>query len=239
MIMKTIGNYLLWRVVVHGANIFSLNGILNILFGLLLSVISIFFLQKGAKREDSYYIFRKNQVIPTCFWLMLGMVLIAPPIPMKNHTLLGVIAYGVFYVVFAVTSYTDKQTGHFTAGYMMVGVFVNLVLALGCIPGYIKAGEGKNLLMAGAVVAANLVFGVFAYRFGDALLYLMAQCLMLICLTPDMWMVAMIVGLFSACIYSVVWYGGAFIKNKGNLKSRFPFTTCLFIGSLTAFFLFL
>lgn len=220
-------------------DLFSVNGIYILLFGIVISMISIFLIDKGAKREDSYYTFCKNQVIPTCFWLMLGVVLIAPPIPMKNHTLLAVIAYGVFYVVFSVTSYTDKQTGLFTAGYMMIGAFVNLLLALVCLPGWIKSGEGRHLAFAGVIMACNLLMGTFAYRFGDALLYLMAQCCMLICLTPDVWMAAMVTGLVSAFVYSVVWYGGAFIKSKGKMKSRFPFTTCLFIGSLTAFFLFL
>lgn len=221
------------------ADLFSVNGIYNLLFGIVISTISIFLIDKGAKREDSYYTFHKNQVLPTCFWLMLGMVLIAPPFPMNKNIVFGIIAYGVFYVVFAVTSFTDKQTGLFTAGYMMVGVFVNLLLALICLPGWIKSGEGRHLALAGVIMVCNLLMGTFAYRFGDALLYLMAQCAMLICLTPGVWMAAMVAGLVSAFFYSVVWYGSAFMKNRGKLKSRFPFTTCLFLGSLTAFFLFL
>ena len=236
--MKTILNYLLWRVGNHVHNILSLDGVFNLLLGFVICAVCIFFLKKGAKKEGSYYTFCKNQVFPTCFWLMLGMVLLAPPLPMKEHTLLGVLAYTIFYIVFSVTSFTDKQTGFFTAGYMMVGVFLNLVLALICLPGWIKEGNLSNLIGAAGVIGANLIFGTFAYRFGDALLYLMAQCLMMICLPSDLWVASMIVGLFSAFVYSIVWYGGAFVKNEGNKKSRFPFTTCLFLGSLTALFLF-
>lgn len=234
-----IYDYLIWQIKVRAGELVSLNGICNLVFGIVSSAVTVCLLKKEAGREDSHFTFYKNQVLPTCLWLIVEVVLITPPFPAESHIWGRVLGYGVFYIVFSVTSCTDKQTGMFRAGYMMVGVFVTVVLALFRLPGWLREGEGSSLLLAGAVMVCNLLLGTFVYRFGDALLYLMTQFSMLLCLSPRVWMAAMVVGLVSAMAYSVVLYTKEFIVKKGNIKSRFPFTRCLFFGSLTAMFLFL
>ena len=118
-------------------------------------------------------------------------------------------------------------------------VFLTSCFTLVRIPAWIIDGKGQYLCMAVMAMLCNLLLGMFAYRFGDALLYLMTQFCILIWCAPNVWCAAMIVGLASAMVYFLVLYGRAFIEKKGNRKSRFPFTLCLFLGSLTTFFLFL
>lgn len=231
--------FIMLQLRMRAGRVVSLNGIYNLLFGVVTSVVTVIFLKKEAARGDNTFTLQKNQIFSTCYWMLLGAVLIAPPFPAEHHILVRVLSFGMFYIVFGVTSGTDRQTGMFRAGYMMVGVFATGVMVLLRIPDWLRNEEGSKLFFAGAVMLCNLLLGTFAYRFGDALLYLMVQFCVLLNVSPSTWVATMVSGLVSAMAYSVVLYAKTFVVKKGKIKSRFPFTRCLFWGSITAMFLFL
>ena len=239
MMVRLLWEYLVMKCRIRIVNLFSVYGLYNILLGLIISAIILHFLRKETKMEDTAFDLHKEKISVCFFWIMFGVVFIAPPLPINGAPLIKLLCYVVFYSVFGITSMTDRQTGMFRAGYMMIGVFLTSCFTLVRIPAWIIDGKGQYLCMAVMAMLCNLLLGMFAYRFGDALLYLMTQFCILIWCAPNVWCAAMVVGLASAMVYFLVLYGRAFIEKKGNRKSRFPFTLCLFLGSLTTFFLFL
>ena len=239
MIVRLLFEYLVVNSKIRLITLFSIDGLCNTILGFIISAVVLYFLQKESVRKDTEFVLHKEKVPFYVFWMILGVVFMAPPFPIKENPLLQLLSYVVFYIVFCITSSTDRQTGMFRAGYMMIGVFITSCLTLIRIPTWIKEGKGQYLLLAVMVMLCNLFLGLFAYRFGDALLYLMTQFCILIRCSHEVWFAAMVVGLASSMMYFLVLYGRAFLERKGNGKCRFPFTLCLFLGSLTTFFLFL
>ena len=209
----------------------------NLLFGLMVSVAVCFFLHKGAAREDSYYEFDRSDVLPTLLWLSLGILILAPPFPLREKHIIGIMAMTVCFVVFGITSYTDQKTGHFTAGYMITGVLMVSILFLFRLPELLKDTEGRDWQMLFICVLVNLILGLFAYRFSDVLLYLMGELTIVICMEPFKWMAAILAGLviamFTRFVRTVFEWKKVFIDKT----VYFPFTIYLFIGVLGAFFL--
>jgi hypothetical protein len=237
--MQLLGEFLILKSEERLKSFCSMNGVYNILFGCFLIMAILLCLYKESKMEDTAFVLDKKKVPGICIFFLCGIVSLASPFPLERPYLARLVSYSVFYIVYGVTSYTDKQIGLFRAGYMMIGVFITACLTLIFIPMWLRDGWGTHLLLALFVMAINLFLGMFAYRFGDALLYLMTQFCILLWLMPDVWAVAMIVGLISAMTYFVILYAKEFVKQKEKRKVRFPFTMCLFLGSLTSFFLFL
>lgn len=209
----------------------------NLIFGLMVSVVVCFFLYKGAAKEDSYYEFRKSEVLPTSFWLIIGIVILAPPLPLRGKPIIGIMAMAVCFIIFGITSYTDQKTGQFTAGYMMAGVLMVSALFLFRLPELLRETEGKEWVMLLICVLVNLVLGLFAYRFSDALLYLMGELTMVICMEPYQWMMAIFAGLAIAMVTRFVRTAFEWKKIFIDKNVYFPFTMHLFIGVMSAFFL--
>ena len=239
IVFNLLWDYVVYRFRLRVEGLYSINTLYNLLFALLIHVITIYFLHREAAKEDTPFMLYGKTIIGMFLLLMIGVVFLAPPSLADGNILVKGFSYGVLFIVFGITSCTDFQTGMFRAGYMIVGVLVTGIFTLMRVPAWIRTGNGTYLILAVAGMGCNLFLGTFAYQFGDAILYLMAQFCMLLWLSPTYWIAAMVVGLVSAMAYLILLYGKAFMEGKGNRKSRFPFTKCLFLGSLTTFFLFL
>lgn len=209
----------------------------NLIFGLIISIIVCAFLYKGAQKEGSYYEFRKTEVIPTSFWLMLGMVLLAPPFPLRNMSVWGILSMASCFAVFGITSFTDTKTGFFTAGYMIAGLLISIVLSMISLPNLIRTADKMDWISLLICMGINLLLGLFAYRFGDALLFLMGQFTICVCMEPNQWMLSMLSALMIAMVTYVLQNLIHIKQVISDKKTRFPFTLHLFIGVLASFFL--
>lgn len=209
----------------------------NLTFGLAISCIVCFCLLREARGNGSYYSFSKKEILPVSFSLTLTMVLMAPPFPRRGLPVVGIFAMASCFTVFGITSVTDRKNGHFTAGYMMVGLFLSVIWFLVRLKYLLHTADKADWVPFFICIGTNLLLGTFAYRFGDALLFLMGQVTIVVCMEPYQWMLSLLVS-FMVSMVTYVGENMFFLRQIVTDKNtRFPFTLNLFIGVLASFFM--
>ena len=207
----------------------------NVVFGLIVGVVSCACLQKDASRPDSYFSIEMKEMSRIIRGMILLMVFVAPPFPSMQADVVKLLSMAICISTLLITSVTDEKKSCFTLGFLMAGTFGEGVLLSVSLASKRLLMSRADLVTVLVCVLIILVASIGSAK-GDMGLLLMVMLSYMVCMGSAMWVGAVLITLVVAWVTFVVRYASAFIRQK-KLGIKLPFSLHIFIGVLTTFML--